>query len=90
MPTVIPLNHQIVDDRTGNHFEINKVNHDGVSTTVEVGGGLVSAAPLVGSTGDTAPTAAVTQGNDAAREHPLRARKSAYFVAKHSLLREIP
>ena len=65
MATVIPLNHQIVDDRTGNHFEINKVNHDGSSTTIEVAGGLVSAAALVGSTGGTAPTVTVTQGNDA-------------------------
>lgn len=66
MATVIPLNHQIVDDRTGNHFEINKVNHDGSSTTIEVAGGLVSAAALLGATSGNVPTVAVTQGNDQA------------------------
>lgn len=64
MAALVPTTFNIFEDRTGNHFVVAEINHDGGSNTVDLPGGLVSAACLPATTSDTAPTVTVTQGND--------------------------
>jgi hypothetical protein len=68
MAALLPLGQDWCDDRSGTHFVVTRVNHDGGSNTLDLPGGLVSAAHLVSSTSGTAATVTVTQGNDPATE----------------------
>ena len=63
MATLIPTNCRIVEDGTGNHFQVCRVQHDGGTNVVDTPDGLVSAGALPGTTTATAPTVTVSQAN---------------------------
>jgi hypothetical protein len=63
MANLVPTNCRIVEDGTGNHFQIARVTTDGGSHTVDTPDGLVSAGALPGTTGATAPTVTVSQAD---------------------------
>lgn len=63
MATLVPTNCRIVEDGTGNHFQIARITHDGGSNVIDTPDGLVSAGALPGSTTATTPTITVSQTN---------------------------
>jgi len=62
MALLIPLKSELIDDKSGNHFFIARVNHDGGTNTVDVPPGVVSGAalPTLNGTGPTVTTSQTT------------------------------
>jgi hypothetical protein len=84
MPTVYPLTHKIVDDGSGNHFAIARIQYSSaVGATINVPGGLMSAACLVGSTSATAPTVGSITAGDSTVTLSSGDSGVVYLVSRH-------
>jgi uncharacterized membrane protein YdcZ (DUF606 family) len=64
MATFIPLKSHTTDDRAGNHYVLHTLSYDpNVATSIDTAEGLVDAAVLYGTTGQSKPTLTVSQAN---------------------------